>query len=61
MLVGHHADGRRFETDLPTDPTLVPRLLGKGVHVVARPAEAPGGLLHYALNWLPAALAAGER
>ncbi len=52
-LTGHMDDGRAFETALPQDPTLVPRLLQKNVNVRARAAEPPGGLAHLLLSWLP--------
>ncbi len=52
-LTGVTSDGRRFRTYLADDPTLVPHLIEKGVHVVVRPVEDAPSIARYLLNWFP--------
>jgi cell division protease FtsH len=51
---GSFTDGRRFQTYAPNDPTLMQRLIGKGVSVTARPQqnEVPW-FVSLLLSWLP--------
>ena len=59
-VTGTLTDGTSFETYLPDDPTLVSRLTGKGVEVVAKPEESDvNPLLRYLLQWLPMLLLIG--
>ena len=53
-IQGTFTDGRRFQTYAPNDPTLMPRLLGKGVTVTARSQqnEVPW-FVSLLLSWLP--------
>ncbi|MCP1228469.1 ATP-dependent zinc metalloprotease FtsH [Acetobacter fabarum] len=53
-ISGTLTDGTAFETYAPMDPSLVSRMVGKGVEVVAKPLEQDGSpLLRYFLNSLP--------
>ncbi|ASC05712.1 ATP-dependent zinc metalloprotease FtsH [Acetobacter pasteurianus] len=53
-ISGTLTDGTAFETYAPLDPSLVTRMVGKGVEVVAKPLEQEGSpLLRYFLNSLP--------
>jgi cell division protease FtsH len=54
QINGAFIDGRRFQTYAPNDPTLTPRLLGKGVTVTARSQqnEMPW-IVSLLLAWLP--------
>ncbi|MDE7548037.1 ATP-dependent zinc metalloprotease FtsH [Acetobacter fabarum] len=53
-ISGTLTDGTAFETYAPLDPSLVSRMVGKGVEVVAKPLEQDGSpLLRYFLNSLP--------
>lgn len=57
---GTLTDGTAFETFAPQDPSLVSRLTGKGVEVVAKPLDQEGSpLLRYFLNALPIILMVG--
>ncbi len=59
-VTGTLTDGTTFETYLPDDPTLVSRLTGKGVEVIAKPEESDvNPLLRYLLQWLPMLLLIG--
>lgn len=47
-------NGTSFETYTPLDPSLVPRMVGKGVEVSAKPVDQDGNpILRYFLNSLP--------
>jgi len=53
-ISGTLTDGTSFETYTPFDPTLIPRMTGKNVEVVAKPMETEGSpLLRAILNYLP--------
>src|SRR5262245_16009812 len=53
-LHGNFTDGRGFQTYAPNDPTLTPRLLGKGVTVTARARENDvPWFISLFLSWLP--------
>nr|WP_321983489.1 ATP-dependent zinc metalloprotease FtsH [uncultured Lichenicoccus sp.] len=59
-VTGTLTDGTSFETYLPEDPTLVPRLTEKGVEVIAKPEDSDvNPLLRYLLQWLPMLLLIG--
>jgi cell division protease FtsH len=59
-VTGTLTDGTSFETYLPEDPNLVPRLTEKGVEVVAKPEDSDvNPLLRYLLQWLPMLLLIG--
>ncbi len=53
-IQGAFTDGRRFQTYAPNDPTLTPRLLGKGVTITARSQqdEVPW-FVSLLVSWLP--------
>lgn len=59
LIRGHHITGKTkndesFTTYAPQDPTLVPKLIDKGVHVKAGvPEEEMPSLFHMFLSWLP--------
>ena len=53
-------DGTSFETYTPEDPTLVSRLTGKGVEVVAKAEDSDvNPLFRYLLQWAPLLLIIG--
>ncbi|MGH7084678.1 MAG: ATP-dependent metallopeptidase FtsH/Yme1/Tma family protein, partial [Acetobacteraceae bacterium] len=57
---GELKNGTSFETYSPEDPTLVGRLTGKNVQVVAKPPSTDANpLLHYLLSWFPMLLLIG--
>ncbi len=59
-VTGTLTDGTSFETYLPEDPNLVPRLTEKGVEVVAKPEDSDvNPMLRYLLQWLPMLLLIG--
>jgi len=54
QIDGGFIDGRRFQTYAPNDPTLMPRLLGKGVTVTARSQQNEVPLfVSLLVSWLP--------
>ncbi|MBM3468627.1 MAG: ATP-dependent metallopeptidase FtsH/Yme1/Tma family protein [Alphaproteobacteria bacterium] len=53
-ISGKTKDEHAFTTYAPQDPTLVPKLIDKGVHVKAGPPEEEiPSLFHIFLSWLP--------
>jgi cell division protease FtsH len=51
---GNFADGRAFQTYAPNDPTLTPRLLGKGVTITVRSQQNDvPWFVSLLLSWLP--------
>ncbi len=53
-ITGQYADGRRFSTFAPADPTLVNRLYDKGVQITAKPSdENVPSLLGVLVSWFP--------
>ena len=65
VIQGHNVsgaltDGTTFETYTPDDPTLVDRLTGKNVEVVAKPEDVEvNPLLRMLINWFPMLLLVG--
>jgi cell division protease FtsH len=54
QIDGAFTDGRRFQTYAPNDPTLTPRLLGKGVTITARDQQdAVPWFVSLLVSWLP--------
>jgi cell division protease FtsH len=59
-ISGKAKDESSFTTYAPQDPTLVPKLIDKGIHVKAGPPEEEmPSFLHMFLSWLPIILAVG--
>jgi cell division protease FtsH len=58
-VLGHYGDGRAFKTYLPDDPTLIPNLVKKGVHVNAIPVEDELSLFSILISWFPMLLLIG--
>ncbi|MGH7119730.1 MAG: ATP-dependent zinc metalloprotease FtsH [Acetobacteraceae bacterium] len=57
---GELKNGTSFETYIPEDPSLISRLTGKNVQVVAKPPSTDANpLLHYLLSWFPMLLLIG--
>jgi cell division protease FtsH len=56
---GHYGDGRAFKTFLPEDPTLIPNLSKKGIHIKAIPVEDELSLLGVLISWFPMLLLIG--
>ncbi|MGH7106838.1 MAG: ATP-dependent zinc metalloprotease FtsH [Acetobacteraceae bacterium] len=57
---GELKNGTSFETYSPQDPSLVGRLTGKNVQVIAKPPSTDANpLLHYLLSWFPMLLLIG--
>jgi len=53
-ITGQYADGRRFSTYAPADPTLVNRLYDKGVQITAKPSdENVPSLFSVLVSWFP--------
>jgi cell division protease FtsH len=53
-ITGKMKDEHAFTTYAPKDPTLIPKLIEKGVHVKAGPPEEEmPSLFHMFLSWLP--------
>ncbi len=53
-ISGKNKDEHTFTTYAPQDPTLIPKLIDKGVHVKAGPPEEEmPSLFHMFLSWLP--------
>jgi cell division protease FtsH len=53
-IAGKNKDEHSFTTYAPQDPTLIPKLIDKGVHVKAGPPEEEmPSLFHMFLSWLP--------
>ena len=52
-ISGRTRDGRSFSTYKPSDPTLVERLLAKGVRVNAQPMEETSPLFSIFVSWFP--------
>src|SRR3984893_10931815 len=51
---GTFGDGRTFQTDAPSDPTLVSRLYNKGVSISAKPQQDPvPWFVSLLVSWLP--------
>ena len=59
QITGLTVEGQQFQTFVPEDPTLVPRLLDHGVRVEAKPEKAGSPLLGILLSWLPMVLLIG--
>ena len=58
-VTGHYGDGRAFKTYLPEDPTLIPNLSKKGVHIKAVPVEDDLSLFGILISWFPMLLLIG--
>ncbi|MBT3989635.1 MAG: ATP-dependent metallopeptidase FtsH/Yme1/Tma family protein [Rhodospirillaceae bacterium] len=58
-VTGHYGDGRAFRTFLPEDPTLIPNLSKKGVHINAVPEEDDLSLFGILISWFPMLLLIG--
>ena len=58
-VTGHYGDGRAFKTYLPEDPTLIPNLSKKGVHIKAVPVEDELSLFGILISWFPMLLLIG--
>ncbi|MFP6712296.1 MAG: ATP-dependent zinc metalloprotease FtsH [Rhodospirillales bacterium] len=58
-VTGHYGDGRAFKTYLPEDPTLIPNLSKKGVHINAVPVEDELSLFGILISWFPMLLLIG--
>ena len=56
---GHYGDGRAFKTFLPEDPSLIPNLTKKGVHIKAVPVEEDLSLFGILISWFPMLLLIG--
>ena len=56
---GHYGDGRAFKTFLPEDPTLIPNLSKKGIHINAIPVEDELSLFGILISWFPMLLLIG--
>src|SRR3974377_1084810 len=51
---GTHPDGARFQTDAPSDPSLIQRLYNKGVQITARPqSDNVPWFVSLLISWLP--------
>jgi cell division protease FtsH len=56
-ISGKNKDEHSFTTYAPQDPTLIPKLIEKGVHVKAGPPEEEmPSLFHMIITWLPVIL-----
>lgn len=60
-LTGMTKENQRFQTYLPEDPTLVPRLVSQNVRVVVLPTTESPSAFAYLLQWVPILLATGIR
>jgi len=59
-ITGHYSDGRLFNTYTPFDPTLVPRLIKRGVRISAVPSdESMPSLFGILVSWFPFLLLIG--
>ena len=58
-VTGHYGDGREFRTYLPDDPSLIPNLSKKGVHIKAVPAEDELSIFGILISWFPMLLLIG--
>ena len=58
-VTGHYGDGREFRTYLPDDPSLIPNLSKKGVHIKAVPTEDELSIFGILISWFPMLLLIG--
>ncbi|MBT3549826.1 MAG: ATP-dependent metallopeptidase FtsH/Yme1/Tma family protein [Rhodospirillaceae bacterium] len=59
-ITGHFEDGRAFRSYAPNDPTLIPKLGEKGVHITALPIEDEvPSLFGILISWFPMLLLIG--
>ncbi len=59
-ITGHFEDGRAFRSYAPDDPTLIPKLGEKGVHITALPIEDEvPSLFGILISWFPMLLLIG--
>ena len=59
-ITGHFEDGRAFRSYTPNDPTLIPKLGAKGVHITALPIEDEvPSLFGILISWFPMLLLIG--
>ncbi|MDP7600243.1 MAG: ATP-dependent zinc metalloprotease FtsH, partial [Rhodospirillales bacterium] len=58
-VTGHYGDGREFSTYLPDDPSLIPNLSKKGVHIKAVPTEDELSIFGILISWFPMLLLIG--
>jgi cell division protease FtsH len=59
-ITGHFEDGRAFRSYTPDDPTLIPKLGEKGVHITALPIEDEvPSLFGILISWFPMLLLIG--
>lgn len=58
-LQGNFTDGRAFTSFAPYDPTLISKLIDKGIKVEAKPYEEEIPFIHYFLSWIPILLLLG--